>query len=253
MADVSNLCESVEASAHGRLLTRWVQCEKINKTFQQVNDGLVMKNVAEWFESKHVDHRPDLGVYSTDPQAAEAYKPQNTETRVDSSRQTYRARMAWAWLKCVGELKNTPVKSGYLFNSKGYLHNTLEGFKARAQIIKYATEMLYRQHRIHLFTFYGLKTQVRLMRWDRNGLVMSEPIDLLKNPEQFLNFFYRMAAMLPEDLGYDTTAMLASEAEVDVLRQYKLKNKDEEDMLANAISKPKEYPIYKVRVMVNHD
>lgn len=208
-----------------------------------------MKDVADWKESSLVDHRPDLGLYPIHDKAEEAFVLNTKDTRIHVSRRLHRARVAWAWLRCVGELKHDPARSGFLFgDGDEFLHDTDEGKEARAQHIKSAAELMYRQHRTHVFTFYVLKSRARLLRWDRAGLIISEPIDLLQKPGDFLNFFYRLAAMTPEELGYDTTATLASEDQVRLLQEHKPKNIHAKSMLSFALSKTDQYPIYAVRL-----
>lgn len=229
-----------------------MQCDRIQKTFDLVNNGLVVKDVAEWRESGD-DHRPDIGVYPTDEQAAAAYTPdKKSKTKVDQSRVPYRASVAWAWLTCFGELKHDPNLSGYSFDDDDatLLRDTAKAITARAQNIKYMAELMYRQHRTHVFSFYGLKSRVRLLRWDRNGVLFSKPIDLLQHPERFLNFFYRMAAMSRMELGYDTTATLADTKEIEMLRLFPTQNQHARKMLDEATTNLKEYPIYKVCVTV---
>lgn len=214
-------------------------------------DSYIAKDVAELYESCEVDHRPDIGIYPLHDRAQKAFTPANLKTAIDESRRPYRARVAWAWLECVGELKYDPKLSGYLFKEggnfpEGVLHQTKDGVDARAQITKYATEMMWRQHRTHVFTFYVLKSRARLMRWDRAGQLISEPIDLLENPRHFLDFFYRMAQAQPAQLGHDPTATLADDDQVKLFCEHRTSNVHAKDMLARAVSKVDAYPIYKV-------
>lgn len=211
----------------------------------------IAKDVAELYESCEVDHRPDIGIYPLHDRAQKAFTPAKMKTAIDESRRPYRARVAWAWLECVGELKYDPKLSGYLFKKggkfpEGVLHQTKEGVDARAQITKYATEMMWRQHRTHVFTFYVLKSCARLMRWDRTGQVMSEPIDLLENPRPFLDFFYRLAKAQPAQLGHDPTATLADLEDVELFCEHQAPNSHVQDMLAQATSNADAYPIYRV-------
>ncbi|KAI0692379.1 hypothetical protein BC835DRAFT_1520955 [Cytidiella melzeri] len=75
-----------------------------------------------------------------------------------------------------------------------------------------------RQHRVFAFIIYISDDKARLTRWDRAGGIVSTPIDLKKNPEQLLNFVYRLALMSRAELGEDPTVELATEDEVQKLR-----------------------------------
>lgn len=214
---------------------------------------MVVKDIAEWRESINDDCQPTIGIYPTSGQAVDAYTyaPENKSSMSCAPRGPYRARVTWAWLDCIGEVKNKLDWSGYHFNGEALLNQTKHGVKARAGIASFAAEIMYRQHRTHVFMFYVCQTKARLMRWDRAGLIISEPIDLLTYPEDFLKFFCAMAKMTREELGYDTTATLASEAEIKMFKNLHLSNKHADKMRKLAISKPTQYPIYKVRACVH--
>lgn len=215
-------------------------------------EAWVVKDIADWKESPNVDPRPDIGVYPKHDQADAAYVMDNEEANVAlKSRKHHVGRVAWAWLIRFGELKYDADRSAFEVNSSRgskFLRMTTLGRAARAQVTSCATELMYRQHRTHLFTFYVTKTSARLMRWDRAGLVVTEPIDLLTSSgrEAFLNFFYWMAQMSAKELGYDETATLASDADVELFKAYQPRNTYEQEMFAKAVHNPHEYPIYQV-------
>lgn len=217
----------------------------------KASDSLVVKDIAEWRESPNVDHRPDIGIYPTNEQAEAAYSMDGEESRVHEARKPFMARVAWAWLVSFGEIKYDPDGSAFLLppvRDSKFLRMTDGGEAARAQVTSFATELMYRQHRTHLLTFYVTKTFARLMRWDRTGLIVTEPIDLRvpSGRKTFLNFFYWMAQMSLKELGYDETAALASAEEAQLMKEYEPPHPSLKEMLSVAVSKPHEYPIYKV-------
>ncbi|KAI0663931.1 hypothetical protein C8Q70DRAFT_1049476 [Cubamyces menziesii] len=47
---------------------------------------------------------------------------------------------------------------------------------------------------------------VRVMRWDRSGVVATKPFDYVAHPELLLRFIWRFGRMTPEQRGHDPTA-----------------------------------------------
>ena len=123
-----------------------------------------------------------------------------------------------------------------------------ERIKSRVQFIQFATELLSRQHRTHLFTIYIFKAKARLFRWDRAGVVVTKLVDLTKEPRWLVNFIARFAAMTDEQQGYDTTAQLATKAEVDLMRACSGLNATAKRLLEEATADESAYPIFKVRL-----
>ena len=88
--------------------------------------------------------------------------------------------------------------------------------KTRIQIMDYATEIQLRGHRTHVFMVFVYRTKARVMRFDRNGVVVSQEICLTiaKERQTFFEFFYRLGRMSNEQLGLDpTVTMLPGDAE----------------------------------------
>ncbi|KAI0323493.1 hypothetical protein GY45DRAFT_238023 [Cubamyces sp. BRFM 1775] len=86
------------------------------------------------------------------------------------------------------------------------------------QQIVYATELCARQFRHSCFSvsIYGCK--VRIMRWDRAGLIVTRQFDLHDNPEILCEFLWRYAHMSEAQRGMDMTVAAASEAEEALFR-----------------------------------
>ncbi|KAH8100024.1 hypothetical protein BXZ70DRAFT_939991 [Cristinia sonorae] len=92
---------------------------------------------------------------------------------------------------------------------------TQVGIDVRGQLWDDATEILIRQHRTFLFTFSVYRTTAYLMRWDRLGVIISEPIDLKKEAEQFYEFFFRLRKATDVELGLDPTATIINVNDID--------------------------------------
>ncbi|KAI0781765.1 hypothetical protein C8Q75DRAFT_704776, partial [Abortiporus biennis] len=81
------------------------------------------------------------------------------------------------------------------------------------QIISYASSQFARQHRHFLFSVCIFNTYARIIRWDRAGAIVTEPIDYRKHPARFVDLFQRFDQMSDKQLGLDTSVCLATAAE----------------------------------------
>lgn len=205
-------------------------------------------DVSNWRESSFMDLRPDLVMYPTDDaQAREAYEFDKTKSNAKRSRKRHIARCAWSWMMTFVECKCKEDGSPFFFFSKDgeLLREGADAILGRAQIAKYASEIQLRQHRTHLFSMYFCRGYMRLLRWDRAGCIVSDPINLLENPEVLLNFIYRLARLSPEQLGYDASAAIATAKDVEKLEAYHSLNDDLMQYRNHMLLCQKEYPIHK--------
>ena len=88
-------------------------------------------------------------------------------------------------------------------NDKGLLCDSERARQTLGQVTRYATAHLASQFRTHVFSILLFTKSARLMRWDRAGLIVSEPIALDK-PE-LAQFFWRFNNANAKDRGYDST------------------------------------------------
>ena len=86
------------------------------------------------------------------------------------------------------------------------------------QTVAYATEGCKRQHRRHYFTISVSGSQVRFIRWDRSGAVVSEAFSVLDHPDLFCQFFWRFAHITDAERGYDLTVEPATEDQEEIFR-----------------------------------
>ncbi|GJE86559.1 hypothetical protein PsYK624_026390 [Phanerochaete sordida] len=225
--------------------------------FELANSKAQWKIVANHPETGKDDIKIDLALYPDDDRAKEAYTHNFSEARLDA--EPALARCAWAHMLSAVEVKPCHSESGYTWSTSSkddddsgaskppsFLNNTPTGRTARAQHAKYAAQIMLRQHRTHVFTIYVSAGLARVYRWDRAGCVATEPIDLLDDPWDFFDILYCMARQKAPEWGYDDTAVLASQKEIDKFREHDPGN-DYLRAYKDAIFENELfYPIYKV-------
>ena len=98
----------------------------------------------------------------------------------------------------------------------------------RGEAAVYTGELCARQFRTHCFSVSIYGTQVRLFRWDRAGVIISEAFDILKNPELLCLFMWRYANATDAQRGYDTSVTRASKEEEDIFARLVRKHAKEQ-------------------------
>ncbi|EKM48550.1 uncharacterized protein PHACADRAFT_108744, partial [Phanerochaete carnosa HHB-10118-sp] len=106
------------------------------------------------------------------------------------------------------------------------LHKSDNGNKARAQHAKYAAQIMLRQHRLHVISFYISGEWIRAFRWDQAGCVMTDAVNLVDNPDDFYDLLYCLGNLPDRLSGYDETVTRASENDIRLLRDYTSENDD---------------------------
>ena len=105
------------------------------------------------------------------------------------------------------------------------------------------------QHRLFSYAIYVVKSQARLLYYDRSGVFVSEVFDWTLTSSFLHTFVWKLAHMSLEDLGYDPTASLASPTEtgrfLGMIKDYTLP-RELRDMVSHATKH--RFPICKVRV-----
>ncbi|KAI0333028.1 hypothetical protein GY45DRAFT_1368783 [Cubamyces sp. BRFM 1775] len=74
------------------------------------------------------------------------------------------------------------------------------------QIMCYSGYIFDNQRRMHHYTLIIFGRMVRIIRWDRAGVVATKPFDYVAHPELLLSFIWRFARMTPAQRGHDPTA-----------------------------------------------
>ena len=219
----------------------------------------VFKDVANWLEDAQVDHRPDLALYPTHAEATSMYKLEDDvfkRSTASSLRKPYIARCAYPWMVAAIEVKKEGAETGFGFKSnEPLLRATEDAYKIRSQFATYAAELMLREQRTHVFTVFIAGWCARIFRWDRNGTLVSHPIDLRTESKHLFNFFYRLIRSNGSVQGFDPTATLASDAEIDLLRRYMPCNQYLSRYKDMILDNGDNYPIYVVcaaRFSVSH-
>ncbi|KZT64569.1 hypothetical protein DAEQUDRAFT_769561 [Daedalea quercina L-15889] len=96
--------------------------------------------------------------------------------------------------------------------------HTAAGKHTMGQMVQYVSKILQRQFLAYVFTIFTCRDVAWLLRWDRAGLIVSEPFSRVEEPQHFHTFLYRFACMNDVQRGRDPTVVPASSAEVKLMR-----------------------------------
>ncbi|KAI9433375.1 hypothetical protein F5148DRAFT_113471 [Russula earlei] len=91
----------------------------------------------------------------------------------------------------------------------GFLKKAHNPRLACGQIIAYAASHMSAQYRTHIFSVLICSDYARLIRWDRSGAIVTEPMYYDTAPE-LLEFFILFDRSSPQERGWDTTVRLAN-------------------------------------------
>ncbi|KAG1765365.1 hypothetical protein EDD22DRAFT_845472 [Suillus occidentalis] len=94
---------------------------------------------------------------------------------------------------------------------------TEKGMDTLGQIMSYTAAQLGTQFCTHVFSVLIVHDRTRIIRWDREGAIVTSPIDYNNEPH-LADFFYRYARASPEMRGVDTSVTLAGDEEADLAR-----------------------------------
>ncbi|EJF58077.1 hypothetical protein DICSQDRAFT_149368 [Dichomitus squalens LYAD-421 SS1] len=141
-----------------------------------------------------------------------------------NARKDWVGRRAWGDMVAFVEAKHKHEGSAFEFNNPGTRFtrdDTDGGRKALGQFAEYVANILAHQHRTHVYALYVYRDQARICFFDRSGGIVSTPFHYgTTDDTTFQRFFYRLAGMSREQLGFDPTAVLADESVVDDLRAW---------------------------------
>ncbi|KAI0794694.1 hypothetical protein C8Q74DRAFT_1366107 [Fomes fomentarius] len=130
-----------------------------------------------------------------------------------------------------------------------FIRNTSQGLKALAQLGEYMCNTFTHQHRTFSYAIYIVKNMCRLLYFDRSGAFVTTPFDWTVTTSSLHTFLWKLARMPKADMGYDTTASLASGTECDMFKAMAEDDsvpKEVQEYVKRATSESA--PIYKVRV-----
>ncbi|KAG2065457.1 hypothetical protein BDR04DRAFT_943283, partial [Suillus decipiens] len=90
-----------------------------------------------------------------------------------------------------------------------FVSQTDKGFDTLGQITSYASAQLSAQYRTHAFSILIICNHARIIRWDREGAIVTDAFDYSQE-SHLANFFYRLGQASPALRGVDTSITLAS-------------------------------------------
>ena len=120
------------------------------------------------------------------------------------------------------------------------------GAQSMGQISRYAAKIMRRQFLAYCFTIFVCRKYAWFMRWDRAGLVVSEPFDFIQQPQLLHQFFYRFACMTDVQRGCDPTVQPATTEEIRRMRT--LADFDTDWHKAKFLDSIEEGPVVKISV-----
>ena len=103
-------------------------------------------------------------------------------------------------------------------SGRRFLRSGIGAEGSLGQMADYVSKIFRRQHRTHLFSLFIFQGQARIIRWDRVGAIVSTVIDFEEDPSLLHKVIWRYARMNQVQRGFDCTAVLATEEEIDKMR-----------------------------------
>ena len=142
---------------------------------------------------------------------------QGVETGPNAS--AARARMSWDWADLLIEVE--PNEKRFPWTASALDLQSEEAQEARGQLVEYAAEIMGCQHRTFLFMVVVCGVAARLVRFDRNGALVSTSFDYMRKSSALGRFLYGLYSprRSRKARGYDPTATLASDEDALLLRK----------------------------------
>ncbi|KIJ58971.1 hypothetical protein HYDPIDRAFT_101652 [Hydnomerulius pinastri MD-312] len=113
---------------------------------------------------------------------------------------------------------DTPFTEEDSLGIKKFIKTTNKAKDTLGQITAYAAVQLGSQYRTHAFSVLIVEDCARILRWDREGAIVTEPIEYGADPA-LAEFFSRYSQAPLEMRGVDTTVTVTSNAEAQVARE----------------------------------
>ncbi|KAI0295313.1 hypothetical protein B0F90DRAFT_1201281 [Multifurca ochricompacta] len=107
---------------------------------------------------------------------------------------------------------------------ESHIQWTQPAYKTCEQLIAYASAHHCAQFRVFSFSVFLFGEMGRLLRWDRSGVIYTEPFKWATQPETLFEFLWRFNFLSDFDRGFDTTVTSVpddeAEAAISELRTY---------------------------------
>ncbi|KAH9924233.1 hypothetical protein B0H21DRAFT_895108 [Amylocystis lapponica] len=214
---------------------------------------LVARDTGDWPDNTGSSLRPDMGIYPTNTDAVKAYRLTDEELAKSRNKmilggQRYMmARVSWAWLCVPIQFKADTLKAPFAIETgDSFLRDTELAKETRGQLVEHTAQVLLRQHRLFCYTISVYGCYARLLRWDRAGAVVSESFNYMDEQDELLTFIYKLGRMTRAQLGYDPSATLLAEADVQAYRDWKAPTPYLQACHADAFDVA--WPIYRIEI-----
>ncbi|KAI0653534.1 hypothetical protein C8Q70DRAFT_1059246 [Cubamyces menziesii] len=117
-----------------------------------------------------------------------------------------RMKTRWVYMELSLEFKTEGVRYDPFDESRPSGNASAMRQGILRQIMCYSCYIFDNQRRTHHFMLIIFGKMVRIMRWDRSGVVATKPFDYVAHPELLLRFIWRFGRMSPAQRGHDPTA-----------------------------------------------
>ena len=125
--------------------------------------------------------------------------------------------------------------------------HTYGGAQTMGQMAEYVARVLEKQFILSFFTVFICENHAWILRWDRAGVVVSEPFNFFEHPLLLHRFIYRFACLDDAQRGRDPTVNFATDQEVQLVRSFegRLTPWQQDQYKAAFFS---DYPVYRIDV-----
>lgn len=141
--------------------------------------------------------KPDISVYAD-----------GTSHGCDVSTAEVIVKLKWAAIH--NAFRDPPLDS--MENTSSFVNPTMKGLDTLGQIMSYAAAQLGAQYHTHTFSVLIVRNFARIIRWDREGAIVTRAFDYNKS-SHLVDFFHRFSQASPALRGVDTSVVAASTEE----------------------------------------
>ncbi|KAF9551897.1 hypothetical protein CPC08DRAFT_699025 [Agrocybe pediades] len=134
-------------------------------------------------------------------------------TQLESMELCITTKVTMQKLKKKRKRSTIDLHQGYCKKSLGLEDGKKGCARCRAELVSLAKTLLTYQHRTHVFLVHMTDPYARLIRFDRDGAIVSERFDYREHGNLLLEFLWRYSTSSKETRGSDPTVTLATASE----------------------------------------
>lgn len=192
-------------------------------------------------------------VASEDDENLEETKDITEREALAQKRKPFRGHISWDHMLLMIEVKADSSTRPFGSESEDIRPVGDERKKSRGQLAEYITAMLSHQHLLFAFQVQIYRCEVRLLRWDRSGVLISKPFNILGKYSPLHRFLFRFSKMSDVECGADLTASLASTKEITLMKDCFRDSKFPKSIKQRfALATMPNCPIYKLKFLPEH-